>query len=476
MVLGKVNDSCYIIAPPFLAPIDYDTSSYGISSVSVSTDAEGSFHVVYSYNGEIRYVVFYPNPEYPDYEHYLRTGPYVIYSQGCNSHPFVYAYGDRVYAIWTKQDIEEIVRKWRYLLDPSLENWYPPEDEYDNISQTSYYSSDWGVMDGNAVSWQDKPNNWEIANNLSRTLAEQLYISNTQDIYNAYYPHVNKLYAADTGEVPPPQGVVLYHLWTEERQGGGYNIVFDEREIIPSVMSRGTHANLSIFPVYYEIEGGKPGSFYCLRRAGIFSIDGHSIDYDSTMLIYKLPFLQPWMNYLLEVVVYTPNAFSEFGITTQERLSFDNLKDTTIGLSPGKAETLYCWLPKKGYAEDRKVVLTITGENGGPAILESIKVYEFESLEKKSGFMGVSEVSSSRVTIYSAPNTKGLWIEYDKERIREVMVYDATGRLVKTIRTNTHRLYWDRRDAWGREVSSGVYFVKVKTDKNVLVSKVVLWR
>jgi len=69
-----------------------------------------------------------------------------------------------------------------------------------------------------------------------------------------------------------------------------------------------------------------------------------------------------------------------------------------------------------------------------------------------------------------------LWIEYDKERIREVMVYDAAGRVIKTIRTNTHRLYWDRRDAWGMEVSSGVYFVKVKTDKNVLVSKVVLWR
>jgi len=241
-------------------------------------------------------------------------------------------------------------------------------------------------MDGNAVSWQDKPNNWEIANNLSRNLVGELYISNTQDIYNAYYPHLNKLYAADTGNVP--QEVVLYHLWTEERQGGGYNIVFDERALIPRAMGSKKYANLYLFPVYYEIEGGKPGSFYCLRRAGIFSIDGHSIDYDSVMLIYKLPFLQPWMNYLLEVVVYTPNAFSEFGITTQERLSFDNLKDTTIGLSPGKAETLYCWLPKKGYTKDRKVILTITGENGGPAILEGIKVYEFESLEKKIWFYG----------------------------------------------------------------------------------------
>ena len=116
-LLGKTGNECYIILTPFPALIDYNASSYGISSVSVSKDAEGSFHIVYSYNGEIRYAVFYPDPEYPDYEHYLRTGPYVIYSQGCNSHPFVYAYGDRIYAIWTKQDIEEIVRKWRSITD-----------------------------------------------------------------------------------------------------------------------------------------------------------------------------------------------------------------------------------------------------------------------------------------------------------------------------------------------------------------------
>jgi hypothetical protein len=61
----------------------------------------------------------------------------------------------------------------------------------------------------------------------------------------------------------------------------------------------------------------------------------------------------------------------------------------------------------------------------------------------------------------------------------DVSVYDVAGRRVVALadavrRAGTHSLTWDGRDARGRAVPSGVYLVRMQTDRSVVVRKAVL--
>jgi flagellar hook assembly protein FlgD len=61
----------------------------------------------------------------------------------------------------------------------------------------------------------------------------------------------------------------------------------------------------------------------------------------------------------------------------------------------------------------------------------------------------------------------------------EVGVYDVSGRLVKVLADGEypdgeHKVLWNGRDTDGREVASGVYFCKMKTDGFEAARKMVL--
>jgi len=60
-------------------------------------------------------------------------------------------------------------------------------------------------------------------------------------------------------------------------------------------------------------------------------------------------------------------------------------------------------------------------------------------------------------------------------------IYDIRGRLVRRLfdgvmQAGFKELIWDGRDERGREVSSGIYFYCLKTEKGVLSRKMVLLR
>ncbi len=57
-----------------------------------------------------------------------------------------------------------------------------------------------------------------------------------------------------------------------------------------------------------------------------------------------------------------------------------------------------------------------------------------------------------------------------------INIYDAVGRLVKTISNISHAQYqiWDLRDANGRRVPGGVYFVQLRTDEKIDINKAVI--
>ncbi|MEO0019054.1 MAG: T9SS type A sorting domain-containing protein [candidate division WOR-3 bacterium] len=86
------------------------------------------------------------------------------------------------------------------------------------------------------------------------------------------------------------------------------------------------------------------------------------------------------------------------------------------------------------------------------------------------------------LTVYPNPTSRGnLQISYTLPSSGQVQikVYDATGTLIRTLIDGTiasgrHNIIWDRRTNKGRVAPAGVYFVKMRSGKNILSEKVII--
>lgn len=102
------------------------------------------------------------------------------------------------------------------------------------------------------------------------------------------------------------------------------------------------------------------------------------------------------------------------------------------------------------------------------------------------GVVGIEEhisVDSPKTlfAIYPNPARRRLSIYAVKNLVSEkvsIKIYDATGRLVKTLRKKeTHdKLVWDLRDANNRQVPNGVYFVRVEANDISEIKKAIILR
>lgn len=89
-----------------------------------------------------------------------------------------------------------------------------------------------------------------------------------------------------------------------------------------------------------------------------------------------------------------------------------------------------------------------------------------------SGFMSISPNPFSKLT------TVRFGIEHSPESI-ELRIFDATGRLVKSLNTMPYahspmQITWDGTDQTGHKLASGVYVVALETDRNTIIDKVIL--
>lgn len=98
---------------------------------------------------------------------------------------------------------------------------------------------------------------------------------------------------------------------------------------------------------------------------------------------------------------------------------------------------------------------------------------------------GVEESANSSLSfsfnIYPNPASYSVEISYILQNNEDVSIniYDISGRLLNEISSGvkgrgTHILYWDRKDSSGREVKSGVYFLRIKTPQGYMNKKLVL--
>lgn len=96
-----------------------------------------------------------------------------------------------------------------------------------------------------------------------------------------------------------------------------------------------------------------------------------------------------------------------------------------------------------------------------------------------------SDPTWSTLRLSSGPNPAGssATIRYTlpAQGDASVRVFDVSGREVATLveglhEAGEHSVVWDRRASGGRPVASGVYFVRLETDRGALARKVVLVR
>ena len=79
------------------------------------------------------------------------------------------------------------------------------------------------------------------------------------------------------------------------------------------------------------------------------------------------------------------------------------------------------------------------------------------------------------------PTRGGCVLQVEGEVVKEVHVYNVQGCLIKTLTSDASRLApfalrWDGRDEQRKEVKSGIYFVRVKTDRCSVTQKLILMR
>lgn len=98
---------------------------------------------------------------------------------------------------------------------------------------------------------------------------------------------------------------------------------------------------------------------------------------------------------------------------------------------------------------------------------------------------GVEESANSSLSfslnIYPNPASHSVEISYTLQNNEEtsINIYDISGRLLKEISSGlkgrgTHILYWDRKDSLGRDVKSGIYFLRIKTQNRTINKKLVI--
>jgi len=85
------------------------------------------------------------------------------------------------------------------------------------------------------------------------------------------------------------------------------------------------------------------------------------------------------------------------------------------------------------------------------------------------------------MTCYPNPFNPELTIAFSMDETAEVeiMIYNSKGQKVKTLadelfRPADYNLVWNGKDDRGKEVSSGIYFIRLKTGNKVINSKAVL--
>lgn len=125
-------------------------------------------------------------------------------------------------------------------------------------------------------------------------------------------------------------------------------------------------------------------------------------------------------------------------------------------------------------------ILESTAVELGPAGKDSLygagRIDAFSAVNAVPG-VEESDYIGGKITLRVTPNPATKWVEFyfDSPHNDEmgVKIYDLAGRLVQTLK-GTEKLRWDRKDAEGNDVESGLYFYQIETPQGRLTGKLVI--
>jgi len=121
----------------------------------------------------------------------------------------------------------------------------------------------------------------------------------------------------------------------------------------------------------------------------------------------------------------------------------------------------------------------------GGAYLGNLLVFNVDSIISGVGQEAVrpERLGTFAVSISPNPVRGSCVIRYGsgKEGKVRLTLYDLTGRVVRSFtshvsRLTSHEFFWDGRDDRGKEVRSGVYFLRVEEGERTITKKVVVVR
>lgn len=428
-------------------------SGFGKGAISIR-EQDRSIHIVYEKSGNIIYLKRDNQGNW--------SAPFFV-SQGHN--PSLSIGGGLIHIAWEKweplcariqtcytdginwgkvQDVAIIpggltVGYFPYICKGKVITWHQPAQEaWWLSSQFDIYSSKRTIS-----------GNWTYPQNISNTHT------------TSRYPSVS-IYETSAG-------TNFTYLWTE-----GNSSPFEIKTLFLNLSEN--------LPLYAFSLGEKEPSIFTEFRDGYIVYNEESefgkADYAEGCLEYKIPWLEPQKEYLINLTFYQNE--SEI---LKEEIIVDNIKLKTIELPKGKIIKEEFFIPQQVYS-DGMIKLSIKNPFG-KAMLSSFAVFEFcKNKEKewvrKENYKNIKdEFLQISIQNFSLDKIK---ISYylPKSGEVEIMIYSAIGTCLKTVKTiqsqGRHIFIWDCKDKNGKKMPNGIYFVKINFSGYTNIKKMVMLR
>lgn len=425
-----------------------------ITNLSMAIDGDMGIHCTWLNSGTLEYWYMKPDNSY--------YGPAQL-SFPSVSEPHISVYGDSAHIVYNEAGSNHIKHSSHFIGAPP-EDWYFPAAPIE--ARGSQYSRNQPYRRFNANVWQEQDASYTY-----ETFDREYYnlygewISPVGDQHPAYYPNVNPKYV-----IWPPQGVygARAALWTEQTGTNDYEVRFRNYSLTPTLMSS---ASFEDCPVYLGIKGGDEQQPYAMKRDGFWSFRDHSLDYDSTELLYKVSYLEPPYEYLVRMLVSLPEDARIPGVPSgktanTQRVFFDGVDAGQITYAPGMSDTLYALISPDAYEKDRRIMLSIQGLAGSPAVLEELTVYRFETEPVET--QGSSDIDEAplpaKIKLWTTQTSDAVIVYYSLCEPSQVVVnvFDCSGRCVSSDEvqgaSGVNSLSLDKQG-----MSAGVYFIRVST-------------
>ncbi|MFA7401203.1 MAG: T9SS type A sorting domain-containing protein [Bacteroidales bacterium] len=293
-----------------------------------------------------------------------------------------------------------------------------------------------------------------IINNKGDTLIKEFFtVVNENDLEYSFYRNNNSNCELD------------YHYYFYNVRSGKYQVFFNE------VLQ---HLNQYDVPYYYNADSilferykdnyRKKITFNYLPDGRVLSCLQEDFKYNDK-LFFELNYDSLQRCYQIDVTKIIPDSCSVKYLSYSMKFIDSLKKELMLVLTPNTCFQVVKRDLKDEYCYDSKNQLTAL------ITTRSINNSEWESYVStyyayKQGD-AIVENSINNLRIYPNPATTQLSIDYGDYIIKDVKIYDVTGRCIKQEEVNLNRISIDVSD-----LHRGIYFLKINTEKGSLTRKV----